>query len=82
MSPQQQKYSRQIHSIGKMVQIVVQNGSEGLGNAVLCASDYIDESPFLLMFGDHLYKSHVGADACSAQVRYLPLFLCVWSWNK
>ncbi|NIV36318.1 MAG: GHMP kinase, partial [Anaerolineae bacterium] len=41
---------------------VIQDRQEGFGHAVYCAREAIGDEPFLLMLGDHLYRS---TDECS-----------------
>ncbi|MFA9402077.1 MAG: sugar phosphate nucleotidyltransferase [Anaerolineales bacterium] len=52
-----QEYAQQILEMGHRVTFVIQQTQEGFGHAVYCARDAIGEEPFLLMLGDHLYRS-------------------------
>ncbi|MFA9406892.1 MAG: sugar phosphate nucleotidyltransferase, partial [Anaerolineales bacterium] len=52
-----QEYAQQILEMGHRVTFVIQHTQEGFGHAVYCARDAIGEEPFLLMLGDHLYRS-------------------------
>ena len=52
-----QEYAHRILDIGKRVSFVMQQNQEGFGHAVYCARDVIGDEPFLLMLGDHLYRS-------------------------
>ncbi len=52
-----QEYARNILEIGHKVKFVVQETQEGFGHAVHCARDAIGDEPFLLMLGDHVYRS-------------------------
>ena len=52
-----QEYSRRILEMGRRVSFVVQKTQEGFGHAVYCAREAIGNEPFLLMLGDHLYRS-------------------------
>jgi UTP-glucose-1-phosphate uridylyltransferase/mevalonate kinase len=52
-----QEYAKNILEIGHRVKFVVQETQEGFGHAVYCARDTIGDEPFLLMLGDHLYRS-------------------------
>jgi UTP-glucose-1-phosphate uridylyltransferase/mevalonate kinase len=52
-----QDYARNILEIGHRVTFVVQERQEGFGHAVYCARDAIGDEPFLLMLGDHIYRS-------------------------
>jgi len=49
------------------LQYVEQKESRGYGHAVLCARGFIDEQPFLLLVGDHLYVSG-SAKRCAQQL--------------
>jgi UTP-glucose-1-phosphate uridylyltransferase/mevalonate kinase len=62
-----QEYARRILEIGRRVSFVVQQTQEGFGHAVYCARDAIDGEPFLLMLGDHLYRSD-GERSCARQL--------------
>ena len=52
-----QEYSRRILDMGRRIKFVVQPAQEGFGHAVYSASDLVGNEPFLLMLGDHLYRS-------------------------
>jgi UTP-glucose-1-phosphate uridylyltransferase/mevalonate kinase len=52
--------AKKILQIGERVRLVVQEKQEGFGNAVLCAKDLVGEDAFLLVLGDHLYRSTAG----------------------
>src|SRR5512136_3111324 len=52
-----QEYARRILEIGRHVRFVTQTAQEGFGHAVYCARAAIGAEPFLLMLGDHLYRS-------------------------
>jgi UTP-glucose-1-phosphate uridylyltransferase/mevalonate kinase len=62
-----QEYSRRILEIGRHVSFVIQKNQEGFGHAVLCAREAIGGGPFLLMLGDHLYRSR-GEKSCAEQL--------------
>jgi UTP-glucose-1-phosphate uridylyltransferase/mevalonate kinase len=62
-----QEYSRRILEIGRQVSFVTQKNQEGFGHAVLCAREAIGNEPFLLMLGDHLYRSR-GEKSCAEQL--------------
>jgi UTP-glucose-1-phosphate uridylyltransferase/mevalonate kinase len=53
-----QEYSQRILDMGRRVRFVAQQAQEGFGHAVYCAREAIGEEPFLLMLGDHLYRSY------------------------
>ena len=62
-----QDYARRILEIGQRVSFVVQPTQEGFGHAVYCAREAIEDGPFLLMLGDHLYRSN-GEQSCTQQL--------------
>jgi UTP-glucose-1-phosphate uridylyltransferase/mevalonate kinase len=62
-----QEYAYRILEIGKCVTFVIQQSQEGFGHAVYCAREFIGEEPFLLMLGDHLYRSN-GELSCAQQL--------------
>ncbi len=67
LSPQFQDYARRVLEIGRQVRFVVQQNQEGFGHAVYCAREAIGNEPFLLMLGDHLYRSK-GEKSCAEQL--------------
>ena len=52
-----QDYARRILEIGRQVTFITQKNQEGFGHAVYCAREAVGNEPFLLMLGDHLYRS-------------------------
>lgn len=62
-----QEYGRRILEMGRRVSFVVQPTQEGFGHAVYCAREKVGEEPFLLMLGDHLYRSN-GETSCARQL--------------
>ncbi|MCZ7541296.1 MAG: sugar phosphate nucleotidyltransferase [Anaerolineae bacterium] len=62
-----QDYSRHLLDIGQRVRFIVQPTQQGLGHAVYTAREMIDGEPFLLMLGDHLYRSDTDR-SCAQQV--------------
>ena len=62
-----QEYSRQILDMGRHVKFHIQTQQEGFGHAVYCAKDIIGDEPFLLMLGDHIYRSN-GERSCARQL--------------
>ncbi len=57
LSRQFQEYARRILEIGQRISFVTQTAQEGFGHAVYCAREAVGNEPFLLMLGDHLYRS-------------------------
>jgi UTP-glucose-1-phosphate uridylyltransferase/mevalonate kinase len=62
-----QEYARRVLDIGKRVTFAIQDNQEGFGHAVYCAREAIGDEPFLLMLGDHLYRSD-GDKSCAGQL--------------
>ncbi len=67
LSRPSQEYARRILEIGQRVSFVIQPTQEGFGHAVYCAREAIKDEPFLLMLGDHLYRSN-GEQSCTQQL--------------
>jgi UTP-glucose-1-phosphate uridylyltransferase/mevalonate kinase len=57
LPPHFQDYARHLLNLGQHVTFVVQRAQEGFGHAVYCARENIGNEPFLLMLGDHIYRS-------------------------
>jgi UTP-glucose-1-phosphate uridylyltransferase/mevalonate kinase len=62
-----QEYAQRILEIGRRVSFVIQRVQEGFGHAVYCAREATGNEPFLLMLGDHLYRSD-GEQSCARQL--------------
>lgn len=60
-------YARRILEIGQRVSFVTQTVQEGFGHAVFCAREAVGNEPFLLMLGDHLYRSNTDS-SCARQL--------------
>ncbi len=67
LPPHFQEYARRILEIGRHVRFVVQEIQEGFGHAVYCAREAVGDEPFLLMLGDHIYRSD-GERSCAEQL--------------
>ena len=67
LSPQNQEYSRYLEDIGSRITILLQEEQLGYGHAVFCAKDWVQNEPFLLMLGDHIYASDI-EKSCASQV--------------
>lgn len=57
LPPHLQAYAERILEIGRHLKFVIQPAQEGFGHAVYLAQKEVDNEPFLLMLGDHLYRS-------------------------
>lgn len=62
-----QEYAQRILEMGRHVSFVIQRTQEGFGHAVYCAREKVGNEPFLLMLGDHLYRSTVER-SCAEQL--------------
>lgn len=62
-----QEYARRLLEIGRHVTFAIQPMQEGFGHAVHCARQAVGDEPFLLMLGDHLYRS-TGDRSCAQQL--------------
>jgi len=62
-----QDYARHLLDIGQKVKFSIQRTQEGLGHAVYSAREMIGDEPFLLMLGDHLYRSDTDR-SCAQQL--------------
>ena len=62
-----QDYARRILEIGRRITFVTQSTQEGFGHAVYTARQAIGDEPFLLMLGDHLYRSN-RSESCARQL--------------
>lgn len=62
-----QDYARHLLDVGQRVKFAIQKAQEGLGHAVYSTRDLIGDEPFLLMLGDHLYRSH-SERSCARQL--------------
>ncbi len=62
-----QEYAQRILEIGRRVSFAIQPTQEGFGHAVYCARKATSNEPFLLMLGDHLYRSG-GEKSCARQL--------------
>ena len=61
------EYSRRILEIGHQVRFVTQTAQDGFGHAVYCGREALGDEPFLLMLGDHIYRSD-GPTSCAQQL--------------
>ncbi|MGL5808196.1 MAG: sugar phosphate nucleotidyltransferase, partial [Xenococcaceae cyanobacterium] len=67
LSPENQEYSHYLQSLGDRITILTQEQQEGFGHAVFCAKDWINNESFLLLLGDHVYRSHTEVN-CAGQL--------------
>jgi UTP-glucose-1-phosphate uridylyltransferase/mevalonate kinase len=67
LPPHLQAYERHIAEIGRRLSFAVQATQEGFGHAVYSARAAVGDEPFLLMLGDHLYRTDQGR-SCARQL--------------
>ena len=67
LPPHFQEYSRRILAMGQKVKFVIQQNQEGFGHAVYTVREAIGREPFLLMLGDHIYRSNTHV-SCARQM--------------
>jgi len=58
LSQSARAYQNRLMELGSRTTIIAQDHQEGLGHAVFTSKDWIGGEPFLLMLGDHLYRSN------------------------
>jgi UTP-glucose-1-phosphate uridylyltransferase/mevalonate kinase len=62
-----QEYAQHVLEVGRHVSFAIQEIQEGFGHAVYCAREAVGNEPFLLMLGDHIYRSD-GERSCAQQL--------------
>jgi UTP-glucose-1-phosphate uridylyltransferase/mevalonate kinase len=67
LPPHFQEYSLRLLEIGQKVKFAIQTAQEGFGHAVYSARELIGHEPFLLMLGDHIYRSNT-TSSCAKQL--------------
>jgi UTP--glucose-1-phosphate uridylyltransferase len=67
LSPENQKHSKHIVDLGDRIKFLSQKEQAGYGHAVYCAKEWVNDQPFLLMLGDHIYASDI-KKSCARQV--------------
>ena len=67
LSLENQEYSRYLQDLGSKITILTQDEQEGFGHAVFCANQWVNDEPFLLLLGDHLYTSDTEI-SCAGQL--------------
>lgn len=64
------KYTEAINAlqeIGERVTLLTQETQDGFGHAVFCAQEWVNNEPFLLLLGDHVYLSNTET-SCAQQL--------------
>jgi len=67
LPPHFKEYSRKLIEMGQRVSFLVQDTQQGFGHAVYTTRERIGDEPFLLMLGDHIYRSNTSA-SCARQM--------------
>jgi UTP--glucose-1-phosphate uridylyltransferase len=67
LSQESQEYCQYLQELGKKITFIIQDKQEGYGHAVFAAKDWINNEPFLLLLGDHIYTSDE-TDSCTSQL--------------
>ena len=62
-----QEYSRRLLEMGQHVTFAIQTAQQGFGHAVYSAAQAVGDEPFLLMLGDHIYRSESDT-SCARQL--------------
>ena len=57
----------ELNALSEKICYIHQSEQEGFGHAVHCARQWVDGEPFLLMLGDHLFKSSI-SKSCAQQL--------------
>ncbi len=70
LSKEDQEYSDYLLDIGRHITLINQEVQEGFGHAVYCAKEWVNDEPFLLMLGDHLYSS-INDISCTQQLLHV-----------
>jgi len=67
LSLEDRQYAEYLVDVGRRLTFLPQQKQEGFGHAVYCAREWVGDEPFLLLLGDHLYRSDVEL-SCAQQV--------------
>lgn len=67
LSPENQAYSQYLQTLADKITILTQNKQEGYGHAVFCSKNWLNDEPFLLLLGDHVYASNTPI-SCAEQL--------------
>lgn len=67
LSPASKQYSDYLQEIGEKITLIPQEKQEGYGHAVYCAKEWVNHEPFLLLLGDHVYRSNIN-QSCAEQL--------------
>ena len=62
-----EKLAAELEALSDRITYVHQEVQDGFGHAVYCAREWVNGKPFLLMLGDHIFKS-TAEDNCARQL--------------
>jgi UTP--glucose-1-phosphate uridylyltransferase len=69
LSPEALEYSQYLQALGEKITFLIQDQQEGYGHAVFSTKDWVNNEPFLLLLGDHIYKSNDNLSCASQLVK-------------
>jgi UTP--glucose-1-phosphate uridylyltransferase len=69
LSQESQDYCQYLQQLGQKITLIVQEKQEGYGHAVFAAKDWVNNEPFLLLLGDHIYTSNEKYSCASQLMR-------------
>ena len=61
------EYSQYLEDLGQRITFLIQESQEGFGHAVFCAKTWVNNQPFLLLLGDHIYQTQTEL-SCAEQL--------------
>lgn len=67
LSKTHQEYIKYLQELGSRITFLTQEAQEGYGHAVFCAKEWVNNEPFLLSLGDHVYASDTEV-SCAIQI--------------
>jgi UTP--glucose-1-phosphate uridylyltransferase len=67
LSAENKQYSKYLAALGDRITILTQTEQAGFGHAVYCTRDWVNDQPFLLLLGDHVYTSQIES-SCATQM--------------
>jgi UTP--glucose-1-phosphate uridylyltransferase len=67
LSAENKQYSEYLAALGDRITILTQTEQAGFGHAVYCTRDWVNNQPFLLLLGDHVYTSQIES-SCATQM--------------
>ena len=67
LSAENKQYSEYLAALGDRITILTQTEQVGFGHAVYCTRDWVNDQPFLLLLGDHVYTSQIES-SCATQM--------------